>query len=79
MCALVRPVLQLAADALVDGGRLVYLFPTASSVPWWRELEGKRLPQHPELELVCICEEVFGQMARNLVCMQRRPRPLPAR
>ena len=74
VCAMIEPVLQLAAELLVDGGRLVFLFPTSRTLPWWRELGQERLPRHDDLELVCVCEEVFSQMARNLVCLQRRKR-----
>jgi len=74
VCAMIEPVMHLAAQLLVDGGRLVFLFPTSRALPWWRALGEQHLPCHDELELVCVCEEVFSQMARNLVCMQRRRR-----
>ena len=74
VCAMVAPVLRLAAAVLVDGGRIVMLFPTFSSQSWWHTLSEQQLPRHEELELVCVCEERFKHMSRNLVCMQRRPR-----
>ena len=74
VCAMVEPVLALAARALVAGGRVVVLFPTFSSQPFWRALGGEQLPRVAGLELVCVCTEFFQNMARNLVCFERVPR-----
>ena len=73
----IEPVLALAARALVAGGRVVVLFPTFSSQPFWRALGAEQLPRVAGLELLCVCTEFFHNMARNLVCFERVPRAGP--
>ncbi|KAJ2830816.1 hypothetical protein IWW50_000037 [Coemansia erecta] len=66
MSDVVRDLLQLAAEKLVVGGRLVYWLPTVAG-----EYVPTDVPQHPALRLVANSEQPFGGWSRRLITMEK--------
>mmetsp|Transcript_2974 Transcript_2974/g.5678 ORF Transcript_2974/g.5678 Transcript_2974/m.5678 type:complete len:424 (-) Transcript_2974:2099-3370(-) len=67
-------LLQLAAETLRPGGRLVYWLPTTS------DFDPVDLPTHPDLRLVSCSEQALTiRMRRRLVTMERTTSPWPVR
>ncbi|KAJ5929454.1 tRNA (guanine(10)-N2)-methyltransferase [Penicillium verhagenii] len=65
--AMQKDILDFAARSLVTNGRLAMWMPTA--------LDGDHLtlPMHPNLELVNVCVQSFGNWARQLMTYRRLP------
>ena len=58
--AILDDILQFAADTLVDDGRLSFWMPTAND----EQLEIP-VPEHPCLEVVVVCVQVFRRCKNN--------------
>ncbi|KAJ2797326.1 hypothetical protein H4R21_004363 [Coemansia helicoidea] len=66
MSDVIRDLLDLAAEKLVVGGRLVYWLPTVAD-----EYEPEDVPGHPALRLVANSEQPFGAWSRRLITMEK--------
>ncbi|KAJ1662118.1 hypothetical protein IW140_000803 [Coemansia sp. RSA 1813] len=66
MSDVISDLLDLAAEKLVVGGRLVYWLPTVTN-----EYEPKDIPLHPVLRLVSNSEQPFGSWSRRLITMEK--------
>ncbi|KAJ1797139.1 hypothetical protein LPJ59_003325 [Coemansia sp. RSA 2399] len=66
MSDVISDLLELAAEKLVVGGRLVYWLPTVVN-----EYEPKDVPLHPALKLVANSEQPFGGWSRRLITMEK--------
>ncbi|GAB4813919.1 hypothetical protein N2152v2_000965 [Parachlorella kessleri] len=62
-----RDLMELAAQMLVLGGRLVYFLP---AIPGWHQ--NGDIPTHPALELVADSEQILGsKYSRRLITMEK--------
>ncbi|QUC20653.1 uncharacterized protein UV8b_04894 [Ustilaginoidea virens] len=66
--AMLDDILSLAADTLVDDGRLSFWMPTAND-----EDQQMPIPAHPSLALVCVCVQNFNKWSRRLITYRRVP------
>ncbi|KAI5839824.1 S-adenosyl-L-methionine-dependent methyltransferase [Morchella snyderi] len=67
--AMLSDILAFSAARLVDGGRLCFWMPTAND----DFVEGIDIPTHPQMELVCVCVQVFNKWSRRLLTYSRKP------
>ncbi|KAH0603789.1 uncharacterized protein H6S33_007448 [Morchella sextelata] len=67
--AMLGDILAFSAARLVDGGRLCFWMPTANE----DFVEGIDIPTHPQMELVCVCVQVFNKWSRRLLTYSRKP------
>ncbi|KAJ2716749.1 hypothetical protein H4R19_000457 [Coemansia spiralis] len=66
MSDVICDLLELAAEKLVVGGRLVYWLPTVAD-----EYEPEDVPLHPALRLIANSEQPFGGWSRRLITMEK--------
>jgi tRNA (guanine10-N2)-methyltransferase len=58
--AMLDNILDFAASTLVDHGRLSFWMPTAND-----EDHEIAIPEHPRLQMVSVCTQVFHKCQRN--------------
>ncbi len=66
--AMLGDILMFAARMLVDDGRVSLWMPTANDAE-----EELAVPEHPALELVSVCVQVFNKWSRRLLTFRRIP------
>ncbi|KAG9253554.1 S-adenosyl-L-methionine-dependent methyltransferase [Emericellopsis atlantica] len=64
--AMLDNILAFAASTLVDNGRLSFWMPTANDED--REIA---IPEHPRLQVVSVCTQVFHKWSRRLITYRR--------
>ncbi|KAK6586290.1 hypothetical protein PZA11_001347 [Diplocarpon coronariae] len=66
--AMLDDILEFASQTLVENGRLSFWMPTSND-----QDQEIKVPEHPCLEIISICTQVFNRWSRRLITYRRVP------